>query len=143
MTTAAVTASRDNGKRRSRPVGYAEWSPRGATRDVLDQIISVLDDHAEYWPITPRQVLYRLMGRGQAKKQDAERIGEYINRGRRAGLIAWEAIGDGRTEQKFPIVCDDPEAFFAEMRESASVYQLDRQEGQPVYIEMLVEAAAS
>jgi hypothetical protein len=37
-------------------------------------------------------------------------------------------------------VCDDPEAFFAEMRESASVYRLDRQEGQPVYIELVVEA---
>ena len=40
-------------------------------------------------------------------------------------------------------MCDDPEAFFAEMRQSASVYRLDRQEGQPVYIEMLVEAAGA
>lgn len=47
------------------------------------------------------------------------------------------------SEAKFPIVCDDPEAFFAEMRQSASVYQLDRQDGQAVYIEMLVEAAGA
>ena len=105
--------------------------------------LSVLDDHRDYWPITPRQVLYRLMGRGQATKDDAERIGDYIVRGRRAGLIPWEAIGDGRTESMVPIVCDDPEAFFAEMRQSASVYRLDRQEGQPVYIEMVVEAAGA
>ncbi|MEJ7788151.1 MAG: hypothetical protein WKF96_25395 [Solirubrobacteraceae bacterium] len=144
MTPVTIsTAGRDNGQRRSRPVGYAQWSPRGATCVMLEQITAVLDDHADYWPITPRQVLYRLMGRGQATKQDADRIGEYINRGRRAGLIAWEAIGDGRTEQKFPIVCDDPEAFYAEMRSAASVYQLDRQDGQPVYIEMLVEAAGA
>jgi hypothetical protein len=42
-----------------------------------------------------------------------------------------------------PVVCDDPEAFFAEMRQSASVYRLDRQENQPVYIEMVVEAAGA
>jgi len=110
---------------------------------MLGRILAVLDDHAEYWPITPRQVLYRLMGRGEATKQDAEKIGENLNRGRRAGMIPWEAIGDGRTESKFPIVCDDPEAFFAEMRQSASVYQLDRQDGQELYIEMVVEAAGA
>ncbi len=137
MTATQLTAGRN---KRSRPVGYAPWAPRAATLEVLDQILSVLDDHRDYWPITPRQVLYRLMGRGQATKADAERIGDYLVRGRRAGLIPWEAIGDGRTESKVPIVCDDPEAFFAEMRQSASVYQLDRQEGQPVYIEMVVEA---
>jgi len=143
MTVTEVTAGRDNGNRRGRPVGYAPWTPRGVTRESLEQILSALEDHRDYWPITPRQVLYRLMGRGQATKQDAERIGERLNRGRRAGLIPWDAIGDGRTESMIPTVCDDPEAFFAEMRQSASVYQLDRQEGQPVYLEMVVEAAGA
>jgi hypothetical protein len=83
------------------------------------------------------------MGRGERTKADADTVNDHISRGRRAGLIPWEAIGDGRTEAKVPIVCDDPEAFFAEMRQSASVYQLDRQEGQPVYIEMAVEAAGA
>lgn len=110
---------------------------------MCERISSVQQDYREYWPITPRQTVYRLMGRGQATKQDAERIGEYLNRGRRAGRFPWEAVGDGRTEAMFPIVCDDPEAFFAEMRESASVYRLDRQEGQPVYVEMVVEAAGA
>ncbi|MDQ3672706.1 MAG: hypothetical protein M3364_09780 [Actinomycetota bacterium] len=49
-------------------------------------------------------------------------------------------IGDNRTEALIPVVCDDPEAFFAEMRASASVYALDRQRGQSVYIEVFVEA---
>jgi hypothetical protein len=130
-------------KRRSRPIGYAPWSPRGETLEAIDRIRSVLDDHLDYWPITPRQVLYRLMGRGEAAKADADKIGEYLNRGRRAGLIPWDAIGDGRTESKAPVVCSDPEAFFAEMRQSASVYRLDRQEGQDTYIEMVVEAAGA
>jgi hypothetical protein len=129
--------------KRARPVGYAPWAPRRSTLEALEQILSVLDDHADYWPITPRQILYRLMGRRQATKADADRIGDYIVRGRRAGLIPWEAIGDGRTEAAIPIVCDDPEAFFAEMRQSATEYRLDRQEGQPVYIEMVVEAAGA
>jgi hypothetical protein len=135
-----VTSSRN---KRSRPAGYAPWNPRAATRDSLDQILSVLDDHRDYWPITPRQVLYRLMGRGQATKADVDTIGDRLVRARRAGFVPWEAIGDGRTEAKVPVVCDDPEAFFAEVRNSASVYQLDRQEDQPVYIEVVVEAAGA
>lgn len=140
MTATTSTAGRD---KRSRPVGYAPWAPRANTRESLDQILSVLDDHRDYWPITPRQVLYRLMGRGQATKADAGTIGDRLVRGRRAGFIPWQAIGDGRTEAMVPVVCDDPEAFFAEMRQSASVYRLDRQEGQPVYVEMVVEAAGA
>ena len=137
MSTTAFTAGRN---KRSRPVGYAPWTPRAATRVMLDQIQSVLDDHRDYWPIIPRQVLYRLMGRGQATKADDGRIGDYLVRGRRAGIFPWEAIGDNRTESAVPVVCDDPEAFFAEMRETANVYRLDRQEGQPVYIEVFIEA---
>lgn len=132
-----------NRNKRSRPVGYAPWAPREATRESLDQILAVLDDHRDYWPITPRQVLYRLMGRGQATKADAERIGDYLVRGRRAGFIPWEAIGDGRTESAVPVVYDNPEAFFAEVRQAASAYRLDRQTGQPVYVEIVVEAAGA
>lgn len=53
-------------------MGYAPWNPRGPTLELLEQIDSVLDDHADYWPLTPRQILYRLMGRGQATKADAQ-----------------------------------------------------------------------
>jgi hypothetical protein len=141
MSATDVTAEGRN--KRSRPVGYASWTPRSTTLESLEHITSVLDDHRDYWPLPPRQVLYRLMGRGQATKDDDGRTGDYIVRGRRAGLIPWEAIGDGRTESMVPVVCDDAEAFFAEMRQSASVYRLDRQEGQPVYIEMVVEAAGA
>jgi hypothetical protein len=56
-----VTAGWNNGKlRRSRPVGYAPWNPRGETLVMVERIDSVLNDHVEYWPITPRQVVYRL-----------------------------------------------------------------------------------
>jgi hypothetical protein len=137
----AVTASRDSGRRR--PTGYAPWQPRGSTLEVLNQITAVLDDHREYWPITPRQILYRLMGRNLATKADADKIGSHLVRGRRAGLIPWEAIGDGRTESLIPVVCADPEAFYAEMKATASVYRLDRQRGQAVYIEVFVEAAGA
>src|SRR4051812_28487904 len=116
-----LTASRD--KRRGRPVGYAPWAPRGATLEMLEQIDAVLEEHRDYWPITPRQVLYRLMAAGQAVKADAERIGDYLVRARRAGMIEWDAIGDGRTESAVPRFWDGTEAFFAEMRQSASGYR--------------------
>jgi hypothetical protein len=136
-----LTAGRDNGRRR--PVGYAPWEPRGPTLAMLEQIDAVLDDLADYWPITGRQILYRLMGRGTARKADGDKVYDLLTRGRRSGRIPWEAIGDGRTEKLVPVVCTDPEAFRAEMRASASVYRLDRQAGQPVYLEVFVEAAGA
>src|SRR5689334_21276306 len=56
----AATAAPDHG--RQRPVGYAPRAPRGATLETLRQIRAVLDARADYWPITPRQILYRLVG---------------------------------------------------------------------------------
>ena len=141
IDTGAPSGAPVDGRRR--PVGYAPWSPRGATLVVLDDITSVLDAQRDYWPLTPRQVLYRLMGAGQATKADAERIGDYLVRGRRAGLIPWEAIGDGRTEAKTPIVYDAPETFLAEMRKRASLYRRDRQGGQELYLEVVVEATGA
>jgi hypothetical protein len=128
---------------RSRPVGYAPWNPRGASLTRLNQILDVLDDHQEYWPITPRQVLYRLMGRGQATKADVHKIMYVLGRGRRGDVIPWEAVGDERSESMLPLVYADTAAFVAETRVAAAGYRTDRQQEQPVYIEVFVEAVGA
>jgi hypothetical protein len=127
----------------AKPVGYAPWNPREATLLMLDNIIAVLNDHRDYWPITPRQILYRLMGRGQATKEDNQKVGDIIGRARRAGYIPWEAIGDQRTEHLIPLSYNSPADFHAETKQRAENYRRDRQEGQEYFIEVFVEAAGA
>jgi hypothetical protein len=136
-----TTACGDGGRRR--PVGYAPWTPRNQARELLDQITELLDDLRAYWPITPRQILYRLMGRGIAAKDDADRVGEVLVRARRAGLAPWEAIGDDRTESSIPRAYNDPAHFYASLEGAALAYRLDRQRGQDPYIEVFVEASGA
>ena len=137
----AMTDATAGRNKRSRPVGYAPWDP-APRRASARADHAVLDDHADYWPITPRQVLYRLMGRGQAESR--RRAHRRLHRPRAPRRLD-SVGGDRRRSHRVggPGVCDDPEAFLAEMRDSASVYQLDRQEDQAVYIELVVEAAGA
>jgi hypothetical protein len=46
----------------TRPRGFADWSPRPDTMALLDTVRSVLDEYADYLPLTVRQIFYRLVG---------------------------------------------------------------------------------
>jgi hypothetical protein len=69
------------------------------------------------------------------------RLGENLNRARRAGLIPFEAIRDGGGEAILPQTFGSPEEFLDWARENADVFRTDRQHGQPQYLEVWVEAA--
>jgi len=70
-------------------------------------VLEVLEAERAYWPVGPRHVAYQLVGRTIGglhivKGTDAEahkawtfastKVQEVINRGRRSGVIPWEAI---------------------------------------------------
>ena len=83
--------------RRRRPLGLAPWKPQARTRPLVDAISRVLDEYRDFWPLTARQVYYRLIGLGlpvAKTKAGADGVGDKLNRGRRAGLWPWEAIRD-------------------------------------------------
>ena len=82
---------------KTRPRGFVDWKPQAATLALLDQVRGVLDEYAEYLPLTVRQVFYRLVGaHGYDKTEKAyERLGEALNRACRAELIHMDAIRDG------------------------------------------------
>lgn len=129
----------------SRPKGYAAWSPRKETREVLDQVQKVLAEYHAYLPMTNRQVYYRLIGAYSFPKTDAayERLCDYLNRARRAGMVPWEAIrDDGGThiEPGFYTELDALRWFRWHLPESY-LYALDPQTGQPRRTELWVEAA--
>ena len=81
---------------RTRVRGFAPWSPRGATLQLLDQVRGVLDEYEDYLPLTIRQIFYRLVGAHSYEKTEQAygRLCEHLNRARRARLISMDVIRD-------------------------------------------------
>ena len=123
--------------------GLAPWQPQRATRDLLEKVQAVLDEYAEFLPLTVRQIFYRLVGaHGFDKTENAyARLGEYLNRARRAGLIPFGAIRDDGTTMVEPDAWDSAEQLVASFIYAAQQFRLDRQIGQPWRLIFAVEAA--
>ena len=81
---------------KTRPRGFAPWSPRSETLKLLAQVHGVLEEYRKYLPLTCRQVFYRLVGaHGYDKTERAySRLCETLNRARRAGHIPFPVIRD-------------------------------------------------
>ncbi len=123
--------------------GLAPWSPKDTTLLVLDDIAGVLEEYQAYLPMTARQVFYRLVGaHGYDKTEKAySRLLEYLNRGRRAGLIPWRSIRDDGFDTTGGGGWDNPQQVIDSAIHTAEAYKRDHQDGQPQYIEVWVEAA--
>jgi hypothetical protein len=78
----------------------------GAKQPFLDAILSILDENADFWPMTDRQIHYQLLNDPplkHASKPDSRYANdqpsykatcELVTRARLAGLIDWDAIHD-------------------------------------------------
>lgn len=128
--------------RHTRPRGFADWNPRPDTFRLVEQVLSVLDEYSEHLPLTARQVFYRLVGaHGFDKTEQAySRLCEYINRARRARLIPMNAIRDDGTTAIPPRGFSDPAEFWAAVQHTADTYTRQLDHGQPVHVELWVEA---
>jgi hypothetical protein len=121
----------------------APWNPVPATLAVVQLVQTILVEYAEYLPLTIRQIFYRLVGIHDFPKteRDYKRLGEYLNRARRARMISFDAIrDDGITlaEPNFWAGLPDMiDAFVA----TARGFTLNRQDGQPRWRIFAVEAA--
>jgi hypothetical protein len=123
--------------------GLAPWSPQQATRDLLDRVRRVLIEYGAYLPLTLRQVFYRLVGaHGYDKTEQAyDRLGEMMNRARRAGFIPFEHIRDDGADVRVSIDWDSVHELLAVWRYHADQFRLDRQQGQKRRLVVMVEAA--
>src|SRR4051812_28924041 len=74
---------------RTRPRGFVPWTPRSATRVLLDRVRGVRELSRRALPMTARQIFYRLVGaHGYDKTEQAyARLLEMLTRARRARLI--------------------------------------------------------
>jgi hypothetical protein len=123
--------------------GFVEWNPRGTTVALLLLVQQVLTEYADYLPLTIRQIFYRLVGsHGYEKTEQAyERLGEMINRARRARRIDMEHIRDDTGVMLRSRCWDSAEEFLDVVRANAEQFRLDRQIGQRKRLLLVCEAA--
>jgi hypothetical protein len=81
---------------RTRVRGFAPWTPRASTEQLLAQVDLVLAEYVDHLPLTLRQIFYRLVGAYAYEKteQAYERLCEHLNRARRARRISMDVIRD-------------------------------------------------
>lgn len=127
-----------------RPRGFiTDWRPRADTLALLDQVQAVLDEYAEQLPLTLRQIYYRLVGtQGYEKTERAyDRLGEALNKARRARLIAMDAIRDDGFTSEAPLSFESAEDFLDAAVGWARNLRLDRQRGQKRRLVLWCEAS--
>lgn len=127
-----------------RPAGNAPWSPSADSLKWLERIKQVFADHGT--PLGPRGVAYRLMDEHGLPKGQFAKIERLLVRARRAGLIPWEWVADGR-EEWVPGLnggWDSPEDWWRAQFRPPRAKDYDRRinQGQLWLVEIWCEAAA-
>jgi hypothetical protein len=71
--------------------GYAAWKPKGEAAYWVTRVQEVLQAYREEWPLSNRQLFYRLVAEhGYDKTEKAyNKLTQMVSRGRRAGLLDW------------------------------------------------------
>lgn len=138
--TGISTPGRKNGRAR----GYVtDYRPQARTRELLDQAQAVLDEYRDYWPLTCRQIFYRMVGAHRYEKTEAAygRLCHHLANARRARLIPFSAIRDDGVTTYHRDHFEDRDAFLRHVRELGETYTRDRLAGQDVHLEVWCEAA--
>ena len=127
----------------ARARGLAPWRPRAKSLALLERVNTVLREYVEHLPLTIRQIFYRLVGaHGYDKTEKAyDRLGEMLNRARRAGFVRFDAIRDDGVDMRAPTAWNDADHLVAAIRSTITKFRLDRQQGQPRRLLIAVEAA--
>ena len=129
--------------KRTRAKGYAEWQPRAHTRALIASVNEILMEYREHLPLTIRQVFYRLVGvYGYPKDENAyERLGNALNRARRAGYIAFDHLRDDGISVMSHDHYAGVEDFYGYLNHLGTRYERDKLADQAVDMRVLCEAA--
>jgi len=131
---------------KTRPRGFAPWSPEKATLVLLDQVRGVLDEYVDHLPLTIRQIFCRLVGAYEYEKSDRayQRLIEHLNRARRsrnrAHNIPMDVIRDDTGIVSEPDHWENAEQFMATIRAMAKGFTLDHSIGQATRLIVICEA---
>lgn len=132
------------GPKTARPRGYLPvYNPQAKTRELLLQVEAVLAEYRKYWPLTCRQVWYRLVGVYAYPKMEAAygRLCHHIANARRARWIPFAAIRDDGVSTYDLGHFDDRDAFVRHVNELGQTYTRNKMAAQPYHVEVWCEAA--
>lgn len=128
----------------TRSRGYiAEYRPQKKTVALLAAVDAVLKEYRKHWPLTVRQIFYRLVGAYGFDKSERfyGTLCHHIANARRARVIPFDAIrDDGVTTYTFEHFAD-ADAFRAMVRKKAENYERDLMADQRHHVEVWCEAA--
>ena len=124
-----------------------------AKRPFLDAVLSVLREQREYWPLSDRQIHYRLLGEDapltHASKPDSRyvndkasyrKLTDLLARARIDGVVPWEAIEDVTRPVDLHTAFRNPGQFFRqELNNFLKGYWRNRLQSQPNHIEIVAE----
>ena len=124
-----------------------------AKEEFLEATQRVIEGLRDYWPLSDRQVHYRLLGPEapltHAGKPDStyvnnltsyRKLTDLLTRGRIAGLIPWAAIEDEtRPTNLYQTHWNTAEFFRQQLDDFLKDYWRNRQQGQPHHIEIVAE----
>jgi hypothetical protein len=131
-------------KKVPRNCGYIiGYNPQAKTRALLDQVQAVLDEYRDHWPLTCRQIFYRMVGaRGYDKSETAYgRLCHHLANARRARVIPFEAIRDDGVTTYLREHFDDRDDFLRHLRGMGQRYKRNKLAEQELHIEVWCEAA--
>lgn len=113
-----------------------------ANKQRLDIINDIVEEYqAQGYVLTLRQLYYQLVSRDVIPNKQTEysKLSTLLKEGRMAGIVDWEAIEDRLRKPSRPSAFDSPADI---INAAINQYRKDRQEGQPVYLEVWVEKDA-
>jgi hypothetical protein len=124
-----------------------------AKQPFLAAVLRVLEAQRAYWPLSDRQIHYRLLGPEAPPTHASKRDSRYVNdipsyrkltdlltRGRIVGLIPWDAIEDvTRPVNVHGAVANSAQFFRQEFKIFLQGYWRNLQQSQPDHIEIVAE----
>ena len=129
---------------KTRPRGYIlDYHPQQATVQLLAAAVAVLNAFRQYWPLTARQIFYRLVGAHGYPKTDAfyEKLCHHLANARRARRIPFDTMRDDGVSVIASDCYASMDAFHERVRDMASRYERDLMADQSVAMEVWCEAA--
>lgn len=130
--------------RTGRPRGYiTDYKPHKKTKALLGHVDQVLVEYRIHWPLTCRQIFYRLVGaHGCPKTEDFyKKLCHHLANARRGGRISFDAIRDDGVLTIPMQHFDDAEHFKAHVRKLGERYERNKLANQDFHIEVWCEAS--
>jgi len=121
---------------------FIEHKFNRASLALIEQANGILNDYRRMgYRLSLRQLYYQLVARDiiENSVRSYKRIGNLVSDARLAGLLDWEMIEDRNRETVLPTQWDSPAQI---VRAAASQFRVDRWQGQPCHVEVMVEKDA-